>query len=76
MRFDSIQSYLESDKLVGAGRVDVYLEAHEKLDEAAKAAIQAKCPGAVVSESYVLEILSKNGQGGPLIAVEFISMTD
>ena len=76
MRFDSIESYLDCDKLVGAGRVDVYLEAHEKLDEAAKAAIQAKCPGAVVSESYVLEILSKNGQGGPLIAVEFISMTD
>ncbi len=32
IRFDSIQAVLESDQMIGAGRIDVYLQENEKLD--------------------------------------------
>jgi len=74
MRFDSLDSYFACESLTGAGRVDVFMEATEKLGEDVKDLIQAKCPRAAVSESYVLELV--DAAQGPVIMVEFIDMKD
>ena len=36
IRFDSLQSYFECDDLTGAGRVDVFMEANERLGDEVK----------------------------------------
>ena len=36
IRFDSLESYFASEELTGAGRVDVYMEANEKLGDEVK----------------------------------------
>ena len=75
LKFNSLETFLGSDSLVGAGRVDIFLESTESLGPGSKEAVQDKCPKATVSESYVLEILSDAAQGGPIITAEFIDMT-
>lgn len=60
--------------MTGAGRVDVYMEANERLGDEVKDLIQAKSPRAAVSESYVLELMGV--QSGPVIIVEFVDYTD
>lgn len=39
IRFDGLESYFASDVLTGTGRVDVYMEANERLGEDVKAQI-------------------------------------
>ena len=58
LKFDSLETFLGSNSLVGAGKVDILIEGTESLCLEAKQLVQDKCPKAVVSESYVLEILN------------------
>ena len=75
MKFNSLETFLCNESLVGAGKVDIFMESTENLGPGAKEAVQQKCPKATVSECHVLEILSDAPLGGPLVAAEFIDMT-
>ena len=66
-----MEEYL-SHRGVSVGRVDIYLEANERISDAAMKRIRGKSPKASVS--YVIEILSGKKKGGPLILNEFINM--
>ena len=71
-RFGSVEAFLASNELDQKKcRVDIYLEAHEKLSPAVLDLIRSKCPEATVSENYVLERL--NAGDSMTISVEFIS---
>lgn len=74
MKFNSVENYLASDKLVGAGRVDVFVETKDELGVGTMEAIKEKCPKATASNTRVLEVLSDGG-ARPVLTAEFIDMT-
>ena len=50
LKFESLETFLGSDSLVGAGKIDIFLESTESLCSEAKQAVRNKCPKATVSE--------------------------